>query len=257
MAAPDGTCHLCGRFGKLSWEHVPPAAAFNSEPLRFLEYQESIDLITPKGRQNQRGAGAFTLCERCNNLTGKWYAADFARWCVQGAKVLAMTDDKPRLIYMHYVLPLRVLKQIFVMCFSINSPTWRKTVPELEEFVLDRERRWLNPRFRVFVYYNLEGLYRRVGNWVAAINLYSSGKPIQVTELSHPPFGYVVTTDGSKPEERLFEISHFRRYGYDDFKVAPIYPEVLPTHLGIPLDYRTREEIEEQALRSDQLMRDE
>lgn len=247
---PEGPCHLCGTQGPLSFEHVPPKSAFNNQSVVESLLAQALDRgidEPPRGRINQRGAGAYTLCDRCNNNTGNWYADAFSKWCYQGADVLIRSDFKPRLIYLHYILPLRVLKQIYTMCFSTNTPRWRNNHPELEAFVLNRERQWLNPRYRVFVYYNFEGTYRRIGNQMAMVNLYKGPDVIQVIEISHPPFGYVVTTNGTCPDQRLYEITHFRRYTYDEIEVAPLYLPVLPTHLPIPLDYRTREEIREQA----------
>jgi len=249
MARYEGTCHLCGKVGPLSFEHVPPRRAFNDQPVRQISLEGSFQFENEraeKGAVSQRGAGAYTLCERCNNLTGKWYAKDFVKWCGQGAEILVRSEYRPTLIYLHYVLPLRVLKQILTMCFSMNTPSWRESVPELEQFVLDRDRRWLPPRYRVFVYYNVEGTMRRVGNSIAMVNLNESHDVVQVTEISHPPFGYVLTVDGSRPDDRLFEITHFQRYEYGEIEVAFLRPEILPTHLGIPLDYRSREEIENQ-----------
>lgn len=252
---PTGTCHLCGSRGLLSFEHVPPESAFNNQPVVESAIEEAFGReldSQPRGKINQRGAGSYTLCDRCNNVTGSWYADAFARWCGQGAEVLVRSEFRPKLIYLHYVLPLRVLKQIITMCFSTNTAQWRKNHPELETFVLDRNRRWLDPKYRVFAYYNVEGTFRRASHSMALVNLNRGRGVIQVTEISHPPFGYVLTVDGSKPDERLCEITHFQRYEYGEFEVAPLYLPVLPTHLPIPLDYRTQNEINEQIKRSRQ-----
>lgn len=85
---------------------------------------------------------------------------------------------------------------------------------------------------------------------MAMINLKKSTRSIQVTEMSHPPFGYVVAVDGTHRDSRLYEITHFQRYEYDEFEVAPLHLPILPTHLPIPLDYRSASEINEQAARS-------
>ena len=251
---PVGPCHLCGDVKELSFEHVPSAAAFNRRPVveepLFEVMRRGLD-SPARGRINQRGAGSYTLCEDCNNKTGSWYADDFAVWCAQGAKVLRLSGFRPKLIYLHYVFPLRVLKQIYVMAFSTNRESWRKKHPELEQFVLDRSRRWLNPRYRSFVYYNVEGGLRRVGNAMAVVDLNRGPGVLQVTEIARPPFGYVVTTDGSRPNDLLCEITHFHRYEYDEMEVAPLYLPVLPTHLPIPLDYRTSGEIDGQAKRGE------
>jgi hypothetical protein len=87
----EGKCHICGTVGKLSFEHVPPKGAFNNKQVVRVGFDEAITLgpyDRLKGSIEQRGAGAYTLCERCNNNTGSWYAAWFADWCVQGAKIL-------------------------------------------------------------------------------------------------------------------------------------------------------------------------
>ncbi|MET4518119.1 hypothetical protein [Bradyrhizobium sp. I1.7.5] len=52
-----GVCHLCSVNGKLSFEHVPPEAAFNDQRIlesdinKLLASQDLInDLQNPKGR---------------------------------------------------------------------------------------------------------------------------------------------------------------------------------------------------------------
>lgn len=244
--APTGHCRICGHYGKLSFEHVPPKSAFNRGKVTTSPIGEGFDQPfdePPRGRIVEGGVGAYTLCGKCNNDTGVWYAKDFAKWCYQGGRVLAMTDGKPKLIYLHYIYPLRILKQIITMAFSMNGPKFREFHPDLVEFVLNRERRWLNPRYRVFAYFNTEGTMRRIGDSMAMVNLNKGRNVIMVTEISHPPFGYVLTTDGTSPSDKLTEISHFRRYEYDEWEVAPLYLPILDTHMPIPLDYRTRQEI--------------
>jgi hypothetical protein len=244
--APQGTCRICGKMGPLSYEHVPPQSAFNQS--RFIETTLGEEMKDPfgenhRGRIRQGGAGDYTLCGKCNNDTGNWYAKDFAEWCYQGADVLRMSDGHPKLIYLHYIHPLRILKQIIVMAFSVNGPKFREFHPELVEFVLNQDKRWLNPRYRIFAYFNIEGTWRRVGDHMAFVDLNRGPKAIMLTEISHPPFGYVLVTDESQPSEQLVEITHFRRYAYDELEVVPLYLPVLPTHMPIPLDYRSKQEI--------------
>src|SRR5262245_19184544 len=79
---PNGLCRLCGSVGKLSLEHVPPRSAFNATPvfLRTMEDWLQGDDRQRRGRKEQRGFGAFTLCERCNNNTGSWYGGEYVEW---------------------------------------------------------------------------------------------------------------------------------------------------------------------------------
>src|SRR5438552_9354996 len=78
-----GVCHLCGTEGRLSFEHVPPKAAFNNRPVVAYGFEEAIKAgpeNSGKGRIQQRGAGAYTLCGKCNNDTGRWYGKHYAAW---------------------------------------------------------------------------------------------------------------------------------------------------------------------------------
>jgi hypothetical protein len=128
--APDGLCHICGKYGKLSFEHSPPEAAFNHRPLVYAAIKKLIgtsNLDNPKGRTQQRGAGAYTLCERCNNLTGHWYGGAFVEMAYQGMQILQRAGKAPTLYYPFHIFPLRIIKH--VICMFMNATTISKGAP--------------------------------------------------------------------------------------------------------------------------------
>jgi 5-methylcytosine-specific restriction endonuclease McrA len=89
-----GICHICGFHKKLSFEHVPPSAAFNHQRILHIAFEkilasENLDDI-PGARVQQRGAGAYTLCESCNNNTGHWYASAYAGWAHQAMNIISL-----------------------------------------------------------------------------------------------------------------------------------------------------------------------
>ena len=47
------------------------------------------------------------------------------------------------------------------------------------------------------------------------------------------------------PDRRLYEITYFSRYGYEEYRSVYLKLPVLPTHTYLPGDYRSRKEIEE------------
>jgi hypothetical protein len=242
---PVGTCHICGAVGPLSYEHIPPQAAFNDRRFISVEFETMIRLgpdEEPRGRIRQGGIGAHTLCEKCNNDTGNWYGSHFVKWCYQGMDILIRSNGNPRLIYLHYVYPLRIIKQIVTMMFSVNADDFRLRNPELVPFVLNREARYLSPRYRFFAYYNILGRARTAGTG-GLLNI-ETGRLSVMSEITYPPFGYVLTLDSPPPDHRLFEITHFARYGYNDMEVMALHLPVLPTHMWFPGDYRTREQID-------------
>jgi hypothetical protein len=243
-----GKCHLCGKPGELSFEHVPPRKAFNERPVVKAQFEDIIGLGPDeqiRGTIQQRGAGGYTLCPKCNNDTGRWYGVSFIDWCYQGFEILEKTNGKPTLIYLNYLFPLRIIKQIITMFFSVNGSEFGDANPELVKFVLNREQYNLSPKYRFFVYYNISGRFRFVG---ASAKVDSHTREIiTLSEINFPPYGYVMTFGSAPPESRLFEITYFSKYRYKDHVVKAMKLPVLPTHMWFPGDYRTKEEIEKQA----------
>jgi hypothetical protein len=155
--APEGNCHICGCYGKLTFEHSPPDAAFNDSPIVRANIREMLDrgsLDDLRWRKQQRGAGDYTLCAKCNSLTGHWYGAAFANWAHQGMEVAKATQGYPTLIYRFNIFPLRVLKQVVCMLFTANGPLFRLAHPDLVKLVLNRDDNYLPPNVRLYAFYD-------------------------------------------------------------------------------------------------------
>jgi hypothetical protein len=65
-----------------------------------------------------------------------------------------------------------------------------------------------------------------------------------LSEITFPPYGYVMTIESNPPDPRLLDITLFSKYRYNDHAVKALRFVVLPTHSIYPGDYRTKEEIE-------------
>jgi hypothetical protein len=252
----NGICRICGQQKELSFEHIPPKSAFNDRRYIELKFEDMIglgpdDII--KGPIHQGGIGKHTLCGKCNNDTGSWYGGRFVDWCYQGMDILRRSGGNPTLIYINYLYPLSIIKQIVTMFFSVNGDTFCKANPELVRFVLDKERKYLSPKYRFFVYYNITGRFRYsgiVGQMQVDEQFASFSKPRVMSEITFPPYGYLMTMDSEPPDTRLIEITHFARHDYAEFREMTMKLPVLPTHTAYPGDYRTKQEILEQAARS-------
>jgi len=198
-----------------------------------------------QGEIQQRGMGAYTLCGPCNNRTGKWYGAAFADWCHQGMDILARADNRPTLIYPH-----RIFKQLVAMFLSINREALRERTV-LTGFVLGKEKRHLPPRYRFFVYYNIEGRPRMTP--LAGTVDFTTGQKRLFSEITFPPFGYILSIDSPPPDYRQQEITHFARYDYNERRDMPMRLPVLPTHVGVMGDYRDKDQILREARESGEI----
>lgn len=77
----EGYCHICGKYGELSFEHIPPETALNKN--RAIVYTGNDVIKRYKGEKSryinqQQGMGKYTLCANCNNITGSWYVPTYS-----------------------------------------------------------------------------------------------------------------------------------------------------------------------------------
>jgi hypothetical protein len=175
-----------------------------------------------------------------------------------GMEILQRSNGNPKLIYMYQLYPLRIIKQIITMMFSANSDIFGEKHPDLVKFVLNKNQKYLNPKYRFWLYYNHIGEPRLSG--ITAQANFNNGTSIIFSEITYPPFGYVMTLENSEkrndpPDNRLIEISDFSNYGYYEFDYREIKAVSLPTHLELPGDYRTSKEIYETVVESQEYLK--
>ncbi|MCD4654051.1 hypothetical protein K8T06_08950 [bacterium] len=243
----NGKCHICGDYGKLTFEHVPPRKAFNDRPVMLVEYGKMLKQGLEKqhrGIIQQKGAGGYTLCEFCNNRTGAWYGRDFINWSYQALNNYINTKGISDLFLPFHIFPLRVIKQIITMFFSINDVTFSVKNPELVKFVLHRTERNLNPRYQVYCYIieNFRGM-RNFGIMAMAKQNNWGWKIHTMSELAFPPFGFLLIIDSDQFDERLLNITHFCYEDYDKWRSVFLRIPVMQIHLPIPGDFRTEAQI--------------
>src|ERR1700682_6530709 len=108
---PEGRCAVCGLYGPLTFEHIPPKAAFNDCPVVLYKWDE-FEKGVGEGTYQKAGRGAHVLCEKCNNNTGGAYGAAFAEWCRLGFERVQYVVEKKPCRYVGTIQPARVLKQL-------------------------------------------------------------------------------------------------------------------------------------------------
>lgn len=257
-----GQCHLCGEKTELTYEHVPPRKAFN-EHRTLLYFGKDVigqdigqdkfpwDFSGLKGQQRQRGIGWYTLCGKCNNDTGGWYGKAFVDFTYQGYRRHKELLDQENLISRQWVsvnffqiYPLRIIKQIITMFFSINNPNLSVVHPELRSLVLSRGKQGISSeKFGIYLYLLLGGITRYVG--IASIlQLKNTGNFIRVlSEFSAPPFGYVLEIN-PKSKEEYCDITFFaNNFRYDQKVDLSLKMPVYECNTYFPADYRTKKEV--------------
>lgn len=239
-----GNCVICGTYGELTQEHVPPKKAFNNNRYYIHLLNDKDPFAEPIRKWHKQGGIRFpTLCYSCNNNTGSWYANDYVNWCYFGMDILRRSKGRPSLYYFNKIYPLRIIKQIIVMMFSTNDDVFREMNPYLERFVMNKHLTHLPDEYSVYMYYNLEGNPRYQGYAVMS----DGGKMSVLSEVTFPPYGFVLTMQDSEcPDNRLTDITYFSCFQYDTEWEVDLHLNPLPTWLhNSPADYRSKEDIQQ------------
>ncbi|HWZ38261.1 MAG TPA: hypothetical protein VNY08_08180 [Bradyrhizobium sp.] len=253
MAKPKrhGTCHLCGCNGLLSFEHVPPEAAFNDQKVLLADINKVLagdmleHLHNPRGRTQQRGAGAYTLCEPCNNYTGGWYGRAYVEFAKQLMPYCWMPRDRFGIIPCT-IKPLNVYKQILVMFCSASPPAVTQKRPELVRYLLNPQSRDGGGHERVFL--GLYDLANSKSTRQSGMSGRISGDRIHVfSEISYPPFNLIWSASGGNPDPGLVDITWFNQFEYGQSADVTLALRTLPVNSVFPADYRTVDEIRQQA----------
>jgi hypothetical protein len=245
----EGDCRLCGEHGPLSFEHVPPESAFNSSRVIRARREALFSSGHWDGRGDiqQRGGGAWTLCQRCNSKTGSWYAAEFVRWATHAAELmprLPVDDARPIRVPFHG-RPLPFLKQVVTMFFTVNARGFAEEHPELVKFVLGSDSRYLPPQYRVDMVLVRGGFARWSG--LHGVGDLDRGTTIIASEVAHFPFAFRLFYS-EVPIVRLCAIEHFGLFRADQRVSIDVLTVAGDIATKYPGDYRCRSRVDADAL---------
>jgi len=256
-----GRCHLCRREeARLSFEHVPPRAAFNEQPTRVYGLKEwlerSDDREVSGGRIEQRGAGRRSLCETCNNNTGSWYGNELNVAAASGARVLrelpldeidAMLDPMWADVKFRQSEtgphPLRFIKQVVTMLLATSGIEVSETHPELGDFVLDKERTGLDARYQFYLAL-YAGPNARSTGIAQRLDFDRGGRVDTMVEVAFPPYAYVMTIDSPPDALPTVNVTDCVNVGYSQRADMELQMLVGFGHTIFPADYRTNAMVE-------------
>jgi len=248
-----GRCHICQEEGELSFEHIPPHKAFNFECAKSIEGDEILKLMCESDRmpwdcsnlkyvQKQKGMGKYSLCQRCNNLTGKYYGNEYIKFAntihVLLPQIIEKNNDIAG-IELEGVNPLLFAKQVLSM-FCSTCPHITKKNPEIIELLLNKSKTGLDSKkFRLSMFLLKERRIAYTGLQVMHIS--GIGNRV-LASIDAYPFGFVLEFD---PKVKCMELditSFFNEYEDREYKIHFGIP-ILERNMPYSIDYRTKAEI--------------
>jgi hypothetical protein len=253
--ATIGTCHVCLCERPLSFEHVPPTAAFNVDKveIRGLKHwlERNDDGIRLRRVIQQGGVGFSRLCEACNTRTGSWYAAELTGWVHAAvaaihalpsvAEMDAQLDDHGVTFRIEGVRPLAMVKQIITMLLVVNDVEFAVRHPDLRAFVLERDRTRLQD-IQVYLALYLGPIFRFIG--ISGTANLETSEAFVLSEVAYPPFSYIASFDEPPPLLKTGNITGFAEIPYTTRATAEIELIVGFGHTPLPADFRTAAQVE-------------
>jgi hypothetical protein len=259
-----GECHLCGERGKLSFEHVPPAAAFNDRKVllhsieKLINSPDVIEAIkNPVGaKYSQRGMGAYTLCISCNNNTGGWYAKSYVSLVHEVMPIVHDPRAKSGVEVELRIPPLSVLKQILTMFCSTNSPRFSAENGDIRRYLLNKEARNYPEQLRVYL--ALIDMYetkilRRAGltGILCADDVVSA---VLISEIIFPPFALILSVESEFDNPGFQEISQImKNFDYGEIGGVKLKVSAVASTTYYPGDFRRIDEIHRDRMKNKNL----
>ncbi|WP_462265120.1 hypothetical protein [Mucilaginibacter sp.] len=231
----QGHCQICGLYGELTFEHVPPRGAFNDRPIFIQVSDHLIETSGPlfgKRSQSHRGQGVYSLCKSCSNNTGAWYGKDYCDFARQGMPLLKAQIQQGYVKGQYRLKPLNVFKQIISMFLSADKIGYIRSHQEMVEFMLNKYSTEFPSKFKVYIYSNHSPNKRVMGYSVGydeALGI------VKWSEINFQPFGYLLTEESPPAHPQMVDITKFSCIPYDtvcDVTLATIYLPVNSMWIG-------------------------
>ncbi len=241
-----GRCRLCGEEGELTLAHTPPAKAYNTgryQPGSIIDQLRGIE--RPPAALLQGGIRDYRLCGVHNSFCGDAYEGDYIKFAWGVMPYVVQAPAGPCMVtVVEKIRPLRVLKAALAALIASMPPGFLDNKPELQSFILDKERMHLPPRYDVYLTLVRRGRSRLSGIYGHCDTSIFHGGDFEVAcELAHPPFGWVMTLDSPRANDGG-RVSHFGAYSYNKRADHLRFPCLIgETASPTPGDYRTDEQL--------------
>lgn len=245
----SGICHICGKYGDLTFEHIPPKKAFNWQRAKIYNGYETLNKYKgepAKYRNLQQGMGKYTLCQNCNNNTGTWYAqtyCDFAMDIIKSIHKSQPLEHGDIVQYKFQKCPiLQVVKQIISM-FCSQLPYQEVHRLGFDKLMLEKESNIVNKELfdlRMYLTSSEIGAYMSGLTYVIFKNN-DSLETAQISEICAYPFGFILNLTPEIPINYGVSIVDMLNVKYNDqcdFELTLMYLEKANKRFPLPLMFK-------------------
>lgn len=246
MAAPQGHCWLCNKFGPLTREHIPPESAFNDFPLLLMKVDERSNLTSEMAwapdTQFAHGMYVRSVCARCNNRCGAKYGGAYVDLVRRIAERIGDVQEFHTVSILGVKRPLAILKQALFQFVSTNGPGFVRANDWVAPFVKNATNQSIPPEIGIYLFASNSRGAKRTGI-SSHIELSRCTQFDIVAEFSFWPLGTVISF-GQLAHPGLAPIHHWVKYPFDYKGTVDLHLPVNPIHSPYPVDFRSKSQVE-------------
>lgn len=260
-----GICHICGQVKELTFEHLPPKKANNSNRVKAIVGDELMKHIAGNNmpwdfsghqyKNMQRGMGTNSICKECNNNTGWNYVNEYIKFANIIGYVInnKIKDENVEgfTIQLKDIYVLRIIKQIYTMFASTLPELYVSNRPDLQKFILDKNFNDVDwSKYRLSVFAMKEGFNSWSGITSLLMGNGTNNEVKTVAVMNLYPLGFILEFD-PKGECKNTDITHLADgLNYDSKCFVELSLYLRSVNSIYPFDYRTKDEIEEDMVKS-------
>lgn len=243
-----GICHICGKYEKLSYEHIPPYAAFNNSKRKLSSFDTMLndntenrkpwDIEGLKYKQFQNGIGFYTLCENCNSFTGSKYGTIYSNFVRSiGIEISKIAKENRNCVLTFHIASLNLLaifKQVLSMFCSLNTEQFGIA---FKDFLLDENcNDFPYDNYKIYMYLHA-GKADRFIPFQSNINT-KTGAVTVFSEISTFPVGFILYSMTDTTEFYGYDITSFSQCNYNFEYCMDIPIPFLECNTPFGLDFR-------------------
>lgn len=244
-----GICRLCKAVTDLTYEHIPPRSAGNTNGKRWQRF--SLDAWLEHGAAGrppdrgvnvvQKGAGGYVYCSNCNSLLGRKYVPEYSMWARAFARHVVDTPaEAAGYTYVEATLPRACpgafARQVAAILLPLCGQRYAGNDPDLAAAIQGDSRL---PNTRLFAMLYRGPLVRHVGASTRLTRQTAGYSTMVLAEVAFPPFALTAILDGA-PEDDEFgvEITSWLAENPGDTIGVTFGTTIAEGHSPFPGDYR-------------------
>jgi hypothetical protein len=138
----EGICNICGEFGKLTEDHIPPKGSIRVTQVEMFDIISMLSMDKPKkGRVSQNGVKYRTICFQCNNdRLGLNYDPEFNEFNKFVGMLLKSSLELPEIINVKGK-PNKIVRALIghLLAFELDGYNKGEKIIQLQEYFLNEK----------------------------------------------------------------------------------------------------------------------